>query len=162
MVAQKNLTKLTIALAGLALSIGMGSYGFAVPSESNEAVGGADIPVTVTFHNVQAGDVPFYVSIQTEATYRSMRGYGGILKETPAGTFTRTFKVPESGEYAISIWHDLNDDGRFSMTDNYQILDGWATSGTVPVGTEPSFEDAKVSVPGSGANVEIDMMYPNS
>ncbi|MEL6687557.1 MAG: DUF2141 domain-containing protein, partial [Pseudomonadota bacterium] len=160
--AQKKCSEVKTALAGLLLSVGMGSYAFAVPAETEAPAHTAKIPVTVTFNNVQAGDVPFYVSIQTEATYRSMRGYGGVIEATPNGTFTQTFEVPDSGDYAISIWHDLDNDARFSMTDDYQVLDGWATSGTVPLGTMPSFDDAKVTVSGYGANVEVDMIYPTS
>jgi uncharacterized protein (DUF2141 family) len=138
--------------------------GMATGATAADAVSGHDVkvPVTVTFNGVQPSDVPFYVSIQTEADYRSMKGSGGVLKSTEAGTFTRTFNVPEGGDYAISVWHDLDNDGRFSMTQDYKIVDGWGTSGTVPMGTAPSFDDAKVNVSGYGTDVTIDIIYPKS
>lgn len=120
----------------------------------------ATVPLTVTVTDVRAGDVPLYVSIQTKETYRSMKGEGGILKETTSGDITRTFNLKEGGEYAISIWHDLDDDGRFSMTESYEILDGWGSSGEIPRGSAPTFDDAKVTVPSFGASTTVAMIYP--
>ncbi|MGB3456037.1 MAG: DUF2141 domain-containing protein [Litorimonas sp.] len=126
------------------------------------SVASTEVPVEITFHGVRAGTVPFYVSIQTETDYRSMKGTGGIVTSTQDGTFTQTFSVPESGDYAVTVWHDLDDDGRFSMTSDYQVMDGWGSSGTIPRGTSPSFAEASVSVPNFGTSVEIEMIYPES
>lgn len=119
------------------------------------------IPVTITISDVRAGDVPLYISIQTKETYQSMHGEGGILRATNSGNISRTFYVKAPGEYAASLWHDLDGDGRFSMTETFEILDGWGSSGTIPRGVQPTFEQAKFAVPSGGASTKIEMIYPS-
>lgn len=118
------------------------------------------VPLSITLNGVRAGDTPLYISVQTEADYRSMEGHGTIVATTEAGTLTRSVELPAAGSYAVSVWHDLDNDGRFSMSDTYEIEDGWATSGVVPRGSAPTFSNAKVVVPGYGADIEIAMIYP--
>lgn len=122
-----------------------------------------DIPVTVTLTDVVpegAAGGTIYVSIQTRKDYRSMKGFGGIIQKAKAGEMTATFNVDEPGEYSISIWHDRDDDGRFSMTETYEILDSWGASGTPPEGKEPTFDDVKMTIPSMGTSVSIDMINP--
>lgn len=124
-----------------------------------------DIPVTVNLTDVlpegpSGGTI--YVSIQTRQDYRSMKGFGGVIQKAEAGDMTRTFNVDEPGEYSVSIWHDRDDDGRFSMTETYQVLDSWGASGTPPENSSPTFDDVKVSVPSMGTTVNIDMINPTS
>jgi uncharacterized protein (DUF2141 family) len=122
---------------------------------------GGTIPVTVKLDNVTRVEGPIYVSIQTREHYQSMKGFGGIIKQADYGEMTATFSVDEPGEYAVSIWHDLDDDGRFSMTETYQILDGWGASGTPPEKSAPTFDDVKIKVESFGATVPVAMKYPD-
>ncbi len=119
------------------------------------------IPVTVTLDNVTRVEGPIYVSIQTRKDYQSMKGFGGIIKQATPGEMTATFKVDEPGEYSVSVWHDLDDDGRFSMSETYQVLDGWGASGTPPTNSAPTFDDVKVKVESFGATVPVAMKYPS-
>ncbi|GHA83239.1 hypothetical protein GCM10009069_03160 [Algimonas arctica] len=118
------------------------------------------VPVTITLTDVMETNVPLYISVQTEAEYQSMKGRGAVLKETSAGTITQTVQLPESGDYAVTIWHDLDNDGRFSMTDRYEVLDGWGTSGQARRDAAPTFQQSKINVPTYGASVTIAMIYP--
>lgn len=152
------LKKMLILSAATVVVLGGALEAYASDSGGQPEV--AKTPVTITFNGVQAGEVPFYVSIQTEEEYRSVKGYGGVLKTTESGSFTRSFDVPEGGYYAVTIWHDLDDDGLFSMTEDYQVKDGWGSSGTIPRGTSPSFNEAKVIVSSYGTSIDIDMIYP--
>ena len=124
-----------------------------------------DIPVTVTLTDVlpeglQGGTI--YVSIQTREDYRSMKGFGGIIQKAELGDMTATFHVDEPGDYSVSIWHDRDDDGRFSMDGSYKILDSWGASGTPPKDREPSFDDVKVAIPSMGTDLSIDMINPTT
>ena len=122
-----------------------------------------DIPVLVTLTDVLpegAAGGTIYVSIQTREDYQSMKGFGGIIQKAEAGEMTATFNVDEPGEYSVSIWHDRDDDGRFSMTETYQILDSWGASGTPPTHKTPTFDDVKMTVPSMGTSVTIDMINP--
>ena len=126
---------------------------------------GGDIPITVTLTDVLpegAHGGPIYVSIQIRENYRSMKGFGGMITNAEAGEMTATYTVDEPGEYSISVWHDRDDDGRFSMTKSYEILDSWGASGTPPTDREPNFDDVKVSIPSMGTSLSIDMINPTS
>ena len=122
--------------------------------------GEATIPVTIALDGVQAGDAPLYVSVQKRAEYMGIKGHGEIIKVTTDGTMMVTVNVDVADDYAVSVWHDLNNDGVFSMTENYQILDGWGNSGPSDLSGRPSFDDVKVSVPLSGADASVTMKYP--
>ena len=156
------LVKNTITLAmttSLSLFIGVGTV---LASDAETQKETSSVPMTITLTDVIASDVPLYISVQTEENYRSMKGHGTILKQTTAGTVTETVQLPAAGDYAISIWHDLDNDGRFSMNERYEILDGWGTSGGIPEAAAPSFSTSKISVPSSGAETTIAMIYPQS
>ncbi|GGX64133.1 hypothetical protein GCM10011309_12740 [Litorimonas cladophorae] len=127
-----------------------------------------DIPVIVKLMDVVpadqlAGEVggPIYVSIQKREDYQSMKGFGGIIKTPVAGEMTATFHVDAPGDYSVSIWHDRDDDGRFSMDASYNVLDSWGASGTPPPNAAPTFDDVKITVPNMGADVTIKMINPS-
>ena len=83
-----------------------------------------------------------------------------MIPKARTGEMTETYMVSEPGEYSVSVWHDRDNDGRFSMSDTYQVLDSWGASGTPPEGKEPTFDDVKITVPPMGTSVEIDMINP--
>ena len=132
------------------------AFGLAVPVMAGEGT----IPVTIALDGVQATDAPLYVSVQKRDEYMGIKGHGEIVKTTTDGTMMVTVNVDVADDYAVSVWHDLNDDGVFSMTDNYQILDGWGNSGPSNLSGRPSFDDVKVSVPFGGASASVTMKYP--
>jgi len=154
-------TKLFIRALSLGLSAGLGVTINAGAVLANEAAD-TEVPITVTLTDVIQSEVPLYISVQTEAEYRSMKGQGTILKETSAGALTETISLPSEGDYAVTVWHDLDNDGRFSMNERYEVLDGWGSSGDVSVPGGPTFETAKVSVPNFGTEVTVAMISPKS
>ena len=122
------------------------------------------IPVMVTLTDVSpvgatAEDI-IYVSIQTRDIYRSLKGHGGIIRKLTPGTMQATFYVAEPGDYAVSVWHDRDNDMRFSMDESYNVLDSWGASGTPPENKAPTFDDVKVTIPNMGTSVTIDMINP--
>lgn len=155
------------AWAGIALLSVWGSASHAAEPSNTDATAWyqeGTIPVTVTLTDVSpvsaiAEDV-IYVSIQTRETYRSLKGHGGILRTLTPGTMEATFYVAEPGDYAVSVWHDRDNDMRFSMDENYAILDGWGASGTPPTNDMPTFDDVKLAIPNMGTSVTIDMINP--
>ena len=165
--AEKMFTPLTrlvgvCAWAGLAL---MSVWGTTAQADESWYAPGT-IPVTVTLTDVQpagaTADDVIYVSIQTRETFRSMKGHGGIIKALTPGTMEATFKVAEPGDYAVSVWHDRDNDMRFSMDVDYTITDGWGASGTPPRDRAPQFDDVKVSIPNMGTSLEIAMINPKT
>lgn len=90
-----------------------------------------------------------------------MKGFGGVIKTAVAGDMTATYYVDAPGEYSVSVWHDRDDDGRFSMTETHQVLDSWGASGTPPQNEAPTFDDVKITVPNMGTDVTINMINPS-
>jgi hypothetical protein len=164
------LTKLVgvCAWAGISLLAVWGSASHAIEPAAEDSTAWyqpGTIPVAVTLTDVSpvsaiAEDM-IYVSIQTRETYRSLKGHGGILRTLTPGTMQATFHVAEPGEYAVSVWHDRDNDMRFSMDEKYNILDGWGASGTPPTDRMPGFDDVKITVPNMGTSVTVDMINPS-
>lgn len=154
----------TLKSAGLALVLTLAGATASVANDSPAWTAKAGtIPVTVTLTDIVPEGVdggPIYISIQTREDYQSFNGFGGVIKNAPLGTATATVKVDEPGEYAVSIWHDRDNDGRFSMDENYNVLDSWGASGTVSARAMPTFDDVKIDIPNMGTEVTIAMLNP--
>ena len=139
-------TKSLIAIAALALMTS--------PAQAEET------NLSVELTGLQASEGKLYISIQKEEDYKAQRGHGGVFEVTEAGNETYTFSVP-AGLYAVSIWHDTDNDGRFSMDENWIPTDGWGMSGTPSTDKEPVFDEVKVAIASSGTSVRIPMIYRN-
>lgn len=140
------------ALAGMMIGA-MGVSAFAAKMDGNTS------SVDVTLNGVKASEGPLYISIQKREDYMSNKGTGGgIIKTVTPGVMQASFAVPP-GDYAVSIWHDLDNDGQFSMTDTYIPMDGYGSSGTSPRDRKPVFDEVKVNVGTSAKAVNIDMIY---
>ena len=117
----------------------------------------AAAPLTVTIDGVEDRGGTFYVSVQTEADYMKPTGTDGTMTDAPgAGTVTYTYDVPP-GDYAVTVWHDDDGNGRFDYGPDGMPADGWALSGMAATG--PSFDAAKVTVGDGGARVTVSMTY---
>lgn len=118
------------------------------------------VTLEVTLQNVENNPAPLYISVQNRAEYmKNMGSAGGIYKNVAGGTLTYSYEVP-SGDYAVSIWHDTDGDGVFSMDPaTYMPLDGWGASGPELRG-QPTFDDTKIKVAADTA-VTIKVHYPN-
>lgn len=162
-----NLTKtLGVVSSALFISLVGATTGFADEnSHSDWDIRSGNIPVTVKITNIDPapeGSDPIYVSIQTEEQYRSLKGAGGITPYAKTGNMEATFMVAEPGDYAVSVWHDRDGDGRFSMSDDYTlILDSYGSSGQTPENAMPTFDDVKVAVPNMGTSLTVEMINPS-
>jgi uncharacterized protein (DUF2141 family) len=116
--------------------------------------------LTVHLKDVQAGGGPLYVSVQKREDFKQDRGTtGGIYKDVSAGDVSYTYTDVPLGEYSVMIWHDIDNDGVFTMDEkNYMPLDGWGASGSQLHG-DPAFDDVKINVTSSGKTVDIQMFY---
>lgn len=115
-------------------------------------------PLSVTLDGIEARGGTLFVSVQTEAQFTKEEGIAGEAVEAPeAGSRTFAFDVPE-GAYAVSVWHDDDGDGEFTMGPSFMPLDGWAMSGP-PLQGPPSFEDVAVEVGEDGAEASMSMTY---
>ena len=82
-------------------------------------------------------------------------GYGEIDVDTATqGTVRLPFPELTSGPYAVSLFHDENNDYDFNM-DGEWPLEGYGTSGAKDAYDEPTFEEAAVD----GGSVIVRMFY---
>jgi uncharacterized protein (DUF2141 family) len=115
-------------------------------------------PLSVDLSGIEARGGTLYVSVQTEAQFTGDEGTAGEVVEAPdAGARTFAFDVPP-GAYAVSVWHDDDGDGEFTMGPNFMPLDGWAMSGPALQGP-PRFGDVAVEVDEDGARTALSMTY---
>jgi len=149
----------TIGLTSLLLGLSVVSATAA--GLENEIYEKGTIPVTVNLSAVEIAEGPIYISIQKREQYRGMKGHGTILKLATPGNMTAMVKVSEPGEYAVSVWHDMDNDLVFGMSEDYRPTEGWGASGTVPRDRMPTFDDVKISVESFGATVDVPMIYPS-
>lgn len=127
----------------------------------NDIYEAGTIPVTVNLSGVQIADGPIYISVQKREQYRGMVGHGTILKLATPGNMTAIVKVAEPGDYSVSVWHDMNDDRVFGMSETYRPTEGWGASGTAPTNRMPTFDDVKIKVESFGTTVDVPIVYPS-
>ncbi|MEM6483514.1 MAG: DUF2141 domain-containing protein [Pseudomonadota bacterium] len=140
------------ALVGLTAGISL----IVVPG----AIADEKVQFQVTLNGVQTGHAPLYVSVQDAGKFRTDSGNAGVILRSQELTNISVDLEVEPGQYAVSIWHDLDEDGEFSMGANYVPTDGWGASGTPPEDRAPSFDEMMVEILQDGQVIAIDMEYP--
>lgn len=115
--------------------------------------------LSIELTGLKASEGKLFISIQKEADFKARRGNGGVFVVETDGTRTYSFAVAP-GTYAISVWHDTDNDERFSMDKNWIPTDGWAMSGTPSLDKEPSFQEVKTQIPAGKLTVSMPMIYP--
>ena len=117
-------------------------------------------PLTVTLDGVEERGAPLYIGVQTKEQFMQWEGIAGRTIDNPeAGTHTVTFDLPE-GEYSVSVWHDLNNNGEFDTLENQMPNEGWAMSNDSALRGMPTFDVVKVAVGSEGAEITETVKYP--
>jgi uncharacterized protein (DUF2141 family) len=120
---------------------------------------GVKANLTVVLKGVQAKDGPLYIAVQKRENYQKWQaGAGGVYQNIKAGQHTYEYQLP-AGDYAVSVWHDSDNDGKFTMQ-GYLPLDGWGNSGNQNLQAPPSFDDVKITLSAKGKSETINMHYP--
>lgn len=118
--------------------------------------------VAVTLRGVKAGGAPLYVSLQTRDQFLQNAGsYGEIVSAPAAGAVTVVLKGVAPGDYSVSVWHDVNNNGTFDRAPDGRPLDGWSMNNAASLRGEPVFDAVKFTVSASGAQLDLPMYYPN-
>ena len=117
--------------------------------------------VTVTLTDVRPGAGDLYVSLQSEAQFMQAAAVTGTMIENPQdGTVTVTLEDVPDGTYALSVWHDIDGDGAFSMGP-LGPTDGWAMIGAANLRGMPTFAKQSFTLEGS-ASLSESMIYPSA
>ena len=149
----------TLGATGLLMTIS--AAGATAADLTNEIYEAGTIPLTVNLSGVKIADGPIYISVQKRGQYMGMKGHGTILKTATPGNMTATVKVKEPGDYAVSVWHDMDDDTVFDMDETYRPAEGWGASGNVPTDRMPTFDDVKIKIESFGTTVNVPLVYPS-
>ena len=116
--------------------------------------------VRVELSGLRAGGT-LYVQAQTREQFLGEARAGGERIEMPrAGTLTVELGELPPGDYAVTVWHDDNGNGRFDIDPaSGRPLDGLASLQPQDLRGPPSFDQVKITVPEAGATVPLALQY---
>jgi uncharacterized protein (DUF2141 family) len=117
--------------------------------------------VTVDLNGLRAGGTA-YVQLQTRAQFMGSDRVGGrIVPVTAAGTLSVDLGEVAPGDYAVSVWHDDNDNRQFDMgTQGGGPLDGWAIANGAEAGAgPPDFDRAKITITQAPLRLPMTLHY---
>ncbi len=116
--------------------------------------------VNITIEGVREADGALLVSLQTAEQFMKEEATRGEIIESPeAGSHTITFAGVADGDYAVSVWHDINGNKEFDTAPQGWPLDGWSMVNAASMAGPPTFDAVKFSVEG-GADITLQMIYP--
>ena len=110
--------------------------------------------ITVTVLNVTSdeGKVGFALYNKDNFMRVPIAGKEGLIKE---GKTTVTFSNVPSGEYAVTCYHDKNNNGKMDFAPNRMPLENYGASNNVMAFAPPTFEGAKFKVVDKDVSLEI-------
>jgi uncharacterized protein (DUF2141 family) len=110
--------------------------------------------LTVTFNEdaVSKGDI--YIGVYQKDNFMAKPTVGDVLK-ADAGTNQITFEGLAHGEYAVSVYQDVNGNQQFDMDDYGRPAEPWVMSGNVNPNQMPIFEDAKIEFSSTEKTVSL-------
>lgn len=118
--------------------------------------------VTINLHALQARPGKLYVALQKRGEFLKKRAsYGEVVVSVEAGEKTIVFHDVAPGEYAVLVWHDINQDGRFTTEPNGTPLDGWSIRNAQKLFGSPTWNQVKFAVPATGKALDLAMAYPD-
>lgn len=119
--------------------------------------------VTVDLSGIRAGTGDLYVSLQTREQFMKPTGTRGEIVSKPVpGSRTVTLADVPPGTYAVSVWHDVNGDKRWSGEESVGKdgpLDGWAMVNGDKLRAEPKFEEVSFAVADAPQTLKLGMRY---
>lgn len=85
--------------------------------------------MTVNIKGLKASEGALYVSVQDSQQFNGQAiTAGGRYEHTKAGDKTFIYKDVPEGEYAIMLWHDLDNDGVFTQDEVTYMPSRWLGS----------------------------------
>ena len=117
-------------------------------------------PVAVELSGLRAGGI-LYVQLQTRAQFLGDQRIAGRLVRAPAaGALSIDLGEVPPGDYAVSVWHDLNANTRLEIDPTSgPAPDGWAMPNGDAIRARPEFDQVKLAVPAAGLSVPLALRY---
>jgi uncharacterized protein (DUF2141 family) len=98
--------------------------------------------LTVRFENIKETKGELYVGIFEKDNFLRQPTIGKMLKVSANGSEV-TFEGVAYGSYAISVFHDLNNNKTMDRESDGMPLEPWAMSGSVDPNQYPTWDGAK-------------------
>ena len=124
------------------------------------AVPAAAAPVRVELAGLRAGGT-LYVQLQTRDQFMgAARTAGEVVRMPAAGDLSVDLGDVPPGDYAVSVWHDDNGNGRFDVDPRTgRPTDGIATLHAESLRGQPTFDQISVPVPAEGLVLPLALHY---
>lgn len=110
------------------------------------------ITVTVVNATSDAGKIGFALYTKENFMGKPLQGKEGKIKD---GKSTVVFENVPSGEYAITCYHDKNNNDKMDFSANRMPLEDYGASNNVMNFGPPNFDDAKFKVADKNVTLEI-------
>ncbi len=149
------------ATAGVALVAMAGFFAVAAPEHVNAALANGT-NVTISLQSVQPSPHKIYISLQKKDEFLQEKGsYGDIIVLTAGGQKDVIIPNVTAGEYSVSIWHDTDGDGTFTMDASGMPADGWGMYQGEKLRAMPTWDAVKFTVTDSSTTViPVIVQYP--
>ncbi len=102
--------------------------------------------ITVTIENVQNDNGKVLFSLHSKDTFMKGKGVDNLQSDIKDGKVSVTFKNVKSGEYAILVLHDENENNRMDFETNGMPKEAYGTSNNPMSFGPPQYNDAKFIV----------------
>lgn len=119
-------------------------FTFAIIAQENE---GGTIELEIT--DIESSKGKLMIGLYQDASHWLNKPYKGIIGKIKAGKCIAVFEDIPSGTYAISLFHDENDNDELDMFLGFYPKESTACSNNAPAKFgPPTWEDAKFEVHG--------------
>jgi uncharacterized protein (DUF2141 family) len=147
-----------LAIVGLSAPLAVGTAAPTASAAPNSATGAN---VTIALKSVAASPHKVYISLQKQDEFLQPKGsYGDMIVLAYGGTKDVVIPNVAPGDYAVSVWHDTNGDGKFTMDAFGMPADGWGMYQGEKLRGMPTWDAVKFTVTGKGAVVPVTILYP--
>ena len=110
--------------------------------------------LTITFDSISQPEGELYIGIYEKGNFLQQPTTGKILKVNTEDNQV-IFEGLAHGEYAVSVYQDLNGNQQFDMDEYGMPAEPWVMSGNVNPNQMPIFEDAKIEFNASEQNLSL-------
>ena len=113
--------------------------------------------LTITFDDFEAPQGEIYIAVYEKDNFLRQPTKSTMLKVKAKNNQAKIEDLAY-GEYAISVFHDLNANQRLDMTENQMPAEPWAMSGRVNPMQMPTFEAAKFKFNSTAREVKLKLI----
>jgi uncharacterized protein (DUF2141 family) len=115
--------------------------------------------LNVTLDGAKAGGGPLTVLLFDRADGFPKEARAARRHVLPAGQATLALDDLKPGQYAVMAYHDEDGNGELNRFLGMIPQEGWGLSNNPQVSGKPAFKDAAVTVPESGASLNLKLNY---